>query len=119
MAPEYAMHGQFSEKSDIFSFGVLVLEVVSGQKNSCIRHGDFVEDLLRFLLFWLIEILYSKCAKYISDSIYVIYISCFVHLQTQTLYVCQFFFHLILYMRVINLSPEFFATTITYQIPID
>ncbi|KAL2561822.1 hypothetical protein GLYMA_20G137200v4 [Glycine max] len=48
MAPEYAMHGQFSEKSDIFSFGVLVLEVVSGQKNSCIRHGDFVEDLLSF-----------------------------------------------------------------------
>ncbi|GKA87854.1 putative receptor-like protein kinase [Tanacetum coccineum] len=27
MAPEYAMHGQFSVKSDVFSFGVLVLEM--------------------------------------------------------------------------------------------
>ncbi|XP_019190010.1 PREDICTED: receptor-like serine/threonine-protein kinase SD1-7 [Ipomoea nil] len=32
--PEYVLHGQFSEKSDIFSFGVLLLEIVSGQKNS-------------------------------------------------------------------------------------
>ena len=32
MAPEYAMFGQFSVKSDIFSFGVLILEIVSGQK---------------------------------------------------------------------------------------
>ncbi|MBA0748548.1 hypothetical protein Gogos_005358 [Gossypium gossypioides] len=27
MSPEYAMHGQFSVKSDVFSFGVLVLEI--------------------------------------------------------------------------------------------
>ncbi|KAM4110611.1 hypothetical protein ACJW30_05G004900 [Castanea mollissima] len=32
MAPEYAMFGQFSVKSDIFSFGVLILEIVSSQK---------------------------------------------------------------------------------------
>ncbi|GLT83111.1 hypothetical protein SLE2022_014200 [Rubroshorea leprosula] len=33
MSPEYAMDGLFSAKSDVFSFGVLVLEVVSGSKN--------------------------------------------------------------------------------------
>nr|XP_043619430.1 receptor-like serine/threonine-protein kinase SD1-8 [Erigeron canadensis] len=33
MAPEYAMDGHFSIKSDVFSFGVLVLEIVTGQKN--------------------------------------------------------------------------------------
>ena len=33
MAPEYAMDGLFSIKSDVFSFGVLVLEIVSGKKN--------------------------------------------------------------------------------------
>lgn len=33
MAPEYAMDGHFSVKSDVFSFGVLVLEIVTGQKN--------------------------------------------------------------------------------------
>lgn len=56
MAPEYLMHGQFSVKSDVFSFGVLVLEIVSGQKNSGIRHGENVEDLLSFvsLLFLII-----------------------------------------------------------------
>ncbi|EOY20490.1 S-locus lectin protein kinase family protein [Theobroma cacao] len=33
MAPEYAIDGQFSVKSDVFSFGVLVLEIISGKKN--------------------------------------------------------------------------------------
>ncbi|XP_045828352.1 cysteine-rich receptor-like protein kinase 26 isoform X2 [Trifolium pratense] len=48
MAPEYVMHGEFSVKSDVFSFGVLVLEIISGQKNSGIRHGDDSLDLLSF-----------------------------------------------------------------------
>ncbi|KAK2977248.1 hypothetical protein RJ640_005510 [Escallonia rubra] len=48
MAPEYAMHGQFSVKSDVFSFGVLVLEIVSGQKNNCFDNGGNVEDLLSY-----------------------------------------------------------------------
>ena len=46
MAPEYAMHGRFSIKSDVFSFGVLILEIVSGQRNNCFRNGEDVEDLL-------------------------------------------------------------------------
>ncbi|GAU14920.1 hypothetical protein TSUD_47130 [Trifolium subterraneum] len=33
MSPEYAMFGQFSEKSDIFSFGVIVLEIITGKRN--------------------------------------------------------------------------------------
>ena len=49
MAPEYAMHGNFSVKSDVFSFGVLVLEIISGQKNSCFRNGENVEDLISFV----------------------------------------------------------------------
>ncbi|XP_076925045.1 cysteine-rich receptor-like protein kinase 25 [Bidens hawaiensis] len=48
MAPEYAMHGQFSVKSDVFSFGVLVLETITGQKNQCFHKGESVEDLLSF-----------------------------------------------------------------------
>jgi len=39
IAPEYARQRQFSVKSDVFSFGVLVLEIVSGQKPS-FRNGD-------------------------------------------------------------------------------
>ncbi|KAK1416729.1 hypothetical protein QVD17_25845 [Tagetes erecta] len=48
MAPEYAMHGQFSVKSDVFSFGVLMLEMVTGQKNQCFHRGESIEDLLSF-----------------------------------------------------------------------
>eukprot|EP00253_Pinus_taeda_P024522 PITA_24522 len=33
MAPEYALRGQLTEKADVFSFGVLLLEIVSGRKN--------------------------------------------------------------------------------------
>ncbi|CAN6574394.1 unnamed protein product [Malus baccata var. baccata] len=34
MSPEYARYGHFSEKLDVFSFGVLLLEIVSGKKNA-------------------------------------------------------------------------------------
>ncbi|KAK8629448.1 hypothetical protein V6N13_078289 [Hibiscus sabdariffa] len=34
MAPEYAMQGQYSVKSDVYAFGVLVLETISGEKIS-------------------------------------------------------------------------------------
>ncbi|KAG5234861.1 G-type lectin S-receptor serine/threonine-protein kinase [Salix suchowensis] len=33
MPPEYLMEGRFSEKSDVFSFGVLLLQIVSGKRN--------------------------------------------------------------------------------------
>ncbi|KAL9992067.1 putative protein kinase RLK-Pelle-DLSV family [Helianthus debilis subsp. tardiflorus] len=48
MAPEYVRHGHFSVKSDVFSFGVLVLEMVTGQQNQHFQHGDSLEDLLSF-----------------------------------------------------------------------
>ncbi|GLJ33748.1 hypothetical protein SUGI_0678360 [Cryptomeria japonica] len=31
-APEYALHGQLTEKADVYSYGILVLEIVSGRK---------------------------------------------------------------------------------------
>ncbi|KAI7999848.1 Cysteine-rich receptor-like protein kinase 25, partial [Camellia lanceoleosa] len=48
MSPEYAMHGHFSVKSDVFSFGVLVLEIISGKKNSEFYHSDYADDLLSY-----------------------------------------------------------------------
>jgi serine/threonine protein kinase len=32
VAPEYALYGQLTERSDVFSFGVLLLELLSGRK---------------------------------------------------------------------------------------
>lgn len=34
MSPEYAMEGRYSTKSDVFSFGVLLLEIISGKRNT-------------------------------------------------------------------------------------
>ncbi|ESW15178.1 hypothetical protein PHAVU_007G050600 [Phaseolus vulgaris] len=48
MSPEYAMRGQFSMKSDVFSFGVLVLEIVSGKKNTDFYQSNHADDLLIF-----------------------------------------------------------------------
>ncbi|KAF5474690.1 hypothetical protein F2P56_006567 [Juglans regia] len=49
MSPEYAMHGRYSVKSDMFSFGVLVLEIISGQKNRRSYQSDHAEDLLSYV----------------------------------------------------------------------
>ncbi|XP_050218669.1 G-type lectin S-receptor-like serine/threonine-protein kinase At4g27290 [Mercurialis annua] len=46
MAPEYAIDGLFSVKSDVFSFGVLVLEIISGKKNRGFTHPDHQLNLL-------------------------------------------------------------------------
>ncbi|GMP75063.1 hypothetical protein CsSME_00032279 [Camellia sinensis var. sinensis] len=46
MSPEYAIDGHFSVKSDVFSFGVLVLETVSGKKNRGFYHPDHDLNLL-------------------------------------------------------------------------
>lgn len=53
MSPEYAMHGQFSVKSDVFSFGVLLLEILSGKKNSCFNNSECSEDLLSYVKYML------------------------------------------------------------------
>ncbi|EES08788.1 cysteine-rich receptor-like protein kinase 10 [Sorghum bicolor] len=45
MAPEYALRGQYSIKSDIYSFGVLILEIITGRRNSDSYSSDEAVDL--------------------------------------------------------------------------
>ncbi|KAI3912730.1 hypothetical protein MKW92_039042 [Papaver armeniacum] len=46
MSPEYAADGHFSVKSDVFSFGVLVLEIISGKRNRNFYHDNHHHYLL-------------------------------------------------------------------------
>ncbi|XP_031390719.1 G-type lectin S-receptor-like serine/threonine-protein kinase SD1-1 isoform X5 [Punica granatum] len=46
MSPEYVVDGIFSIKSDVFSFGVLVLEIVCGKRNREFHHPDHNFNLL-------------------------------------------------------------------------
>lgn len=46
MAPEYAIDGLYSIKSDVFSYGVLVLEIITGKRNRGFCHPDHHLNLL-------------------------------------------------------------------------
>ncbi|KAG5382976.1 hypothetical protein IGI04_034446 [Brassica rapa subsp. trilocularis] len=48
MSPEYAWTGVFSEKSDIYAFGVLLLEIISGEKISRFNNGEEGNNLIAY-----------------------------------------------------------------------
>jgi len=52
MSPEYAMLGQFSEKSDVFSFGIIVLEIITSKKNArSYESHNMEEGLMTYVSF--------------------------------------------------------------------
>lgn len=53
MSPEYAWTGMFSEKSDIYAFGVLQLEIISGKKISSFSCGEEGKTLLEYVRHFL------------------------------------------------------------------
>ncbi|CAO2817603.1 unnamed protein product [Amaranthus hypochondriacus] len=46
MPPEYAKYGKISTKLDIFSFGVLLLEIITGRRNNATTNPNRIEHLL-------------------------------------------------------------------------
>lgn len=40
MAPEYVMQGYLTDKADVYSFGIVALEIVSGQSNSSFQRRE-------------------------------------------------------------------------------
>uniref|UniRef100_A0A0D9WZV1 Protein kinase domain-containing protein n=1 Tax=Leersia perrieri TaxID=77586 RepID=A0A0D9WZV1_9ORYZ len=52
MAPEYALEGMFSIKSDVFSFGVLLLEIISGKRNIGFHQTGNFSNLIGYA--WLL-----------------------------------------------------------------
>jgi len=64
MAPEYAMHGQFSVKTDVFSFGVLVIEIITGKRNN--NGGSNGDEDAEDLLSWVSTVSKTKPVNGVS-----------------------------------------------------
>ncbi|KAI6687388.1 hypothetical protein NL676_024216, partial [Syzygium grande] len=75
MSPEYAFDGKFSVKSDVFSLGVILLEIVSGKRNRGFCHPDHQHNLLGHAwLLWSagrsLELLHeSLCDSFIASQV--------------------------------------------------
>lgn len=59
MAPEYAIDGLFSIKSDVFSFGIVILEIISGRRNTGFFHQEEASNLLGLVSKSLLKFLLS------------------------------------------------------------
>ncbi|XP_030472006.2 cysteine-rich receptor-like protein kinase 2 [Syzygium oleosum] len=46
MAPEYLAHGQLTEKADVYSYGVLLLETVTGRQNNKRKTAEYSDSLI-------------------------------------------------------------------------
>ncbi|KAA8521215.1 hypothetical protein F0562_011878 [Nyssa sinensis] len=69
MAPEYAMEGIFSVKTDVFSFGVLMLEIVIGQKNNSLYHVDTPLNLVGYTWeLWKKDVVIELMDPMLSDT---------------------------------------------------
>jgi serine/threonine protein kinase len=48
MPPEYVVRGHYSTKSDVFSFGILVLEMITGRRN-CASYNSYNSETVDLL----------------------------------------------------------------------
>jgi len=60
MSPEYAMLGQYSEKSDVFSFGVILLEIITGKKNMNAYESQYQSDTIVEGLMGFVSIVFQN-----------------------------------------------------------
>ncbi|KAI8553180.1 hypothetical protein RHMOL_Rhmol06G0324100 [Rhododendron molle] len=64
LAPEYAMRGHLTEKADVFGFGVVALEIVSGRLNS----DSNLEKEKIYLLEWAWHLHENDCEVELVDA---------------------------------------------------
>jgi len=62
MSPEYAMDGVFSLKSDIYSFGVMVLAIITGKRNRGFYEVELDLNLLRYVSSNIYDVSEKTCS---------------------------------------------------------
>ncbi|KAL9234075.1 hypothetical protein vseg_008987 [Gypsophila vaccaria] len=74
LAPEYALGGRLTKKADVYSFGVLILEIISGQSSSKANWGGSHKYLLEWA--WqlyvegrVLEIVDTEMGEYPEDLV--------------------------------------------------
>ncbi|XWS59946.1 hypothetical protein CRYUN_Cryun08bG0165800 [Craigia yunnanensis] len=74
LAPEYALLGQLTKKADVYSFGVLVLEIVSGRSSNKAAFGEELMLLVEWT--WklreeerLLDIVDPELTQYPEDEV--------------------------------------------------
>ncbi|KAJ4980919.1 hypothetical protein NE237_031756 [Protea cynaroides] len=74
LAPEYARRGQLTKKADVYSFGILMLEIVSGRSSRMVTWGG----MQKFLLEWtwqlyegekLLELVDPELGEYSEEEV--------------------------------------------------
>ncbi|KAL8460252.1 hypothetical protein ACS0TY_031969 [Phlomoides rotata] len=70
MAPEYAIQGRFSEKSDVFSLGVLLLQIATGRRNTSFHLDESLHLLGHVWNFWKEDRVDALIDPRISSSSY-------------------------------------------------
>ncbi|XP_045798957.1 putative serine/threonine-protein kinase isoform X1 [Trifolium pratense] len=75
LAPEYALLRQLTKKADVYSFGILMLEIISGKSSSKAAFGDNILVLVEWA--WklkeenrLLELVDSEITDYDENEVY-------------------------------------------------
>lgn len=64
MSPEYLTHGQLTEKVDVYSYGVIVLEIVTGIQSNHFTADESLETLVTWVCHFSL-LLIRKLGNYI------------------------------------------------------
>lgn len=64
LAPEYAQSGQITEKADVYSFGIVLLELVTGRKAVDINRPRGQQCLSEWV--WFMQLMSLICSQFVT-----------------------------------------------------